>query len=82
MSTTNLAWFKSSYSGGDGDSCVEVALSWHKSSYSGGSGDSCVEVAACPTTIHVRDSKVTEGPQLALAPSAWTNFVTYAATGA
>ncbi|MGW2507844.1 DUF397 domain-containing protein [Streptomyces scopuliridis] len=25
MSTTELAWFKSSYSGGDGDSCVEVA---------------------------------------------------------
>lgn len=79
MSTTNLAWFKSSYSSGDGDSCVEVALSWHKSSYSGSSGDSCVEVAACPTTIHVRDSKVTEGPQLALAPGAWTSFVTYAA---
>ncbi|MGW0826677.1 DUF397 domain-containing protein [Streptomyces sp. NPDC002845] len=45
MSTTELAWFKSSYSGGDGDDCVEVALSWRKSSYSsGGSGD-CVEVA-------------------------------------
>ncbi|MEU9747728.1 DUF397 domain-containing protein [Streptomyces niveus] len=82
MSTTELAWFKSSYSGGDGDSCVEVALSWHKSTYSGGSGDSCVEVAACPTTIHVRDSKVTDGPQLALAPGAWTHFVTYAAAGA
>ncbi|MFC9605926.1 DUF397 domain-containing protein [Streptomyces niveus] len=82
MSTTNLAWFKSSYSGGDGDSCVEVALSWHKSTYSSGSGDSCVEVAACPTTIHVRDSKVTDGPQLALAPGAWTHFVTYAAAGA
>ncbi len=27
MSTTPLAWFKSSYSGGSGDSCVEVALS-------------------------------------------------------
>lgn len=82
MSTRNLAWFKSSYSGGDGDSCLEVALSWHKSTYSGSSGDSCVEVAACPTTIHVRDSKVTEGPQLALAPGAWTTFVTYAAAEA
>lgn len=78
MSTTELAWFKSSYSGGDGDSCVEVALSWHKSSYSTGDGDDCVEVAACPTTVHVRDSKVQEGPQLALAPSAWTSFVAYA----
>jgi hypothetical protein len=26
MSTTELAWFKSSYSGGGGDNCVEVAL--------------------------------------------------------
>ncbi|CAM5610435.1 DUF397 domain-containing protein [Streptomyces chartreusis] len=26
MSTTELAWFKSSYSGTQGDSCVEVAL--------------------------------------------------------
>ncbi|GAA4903780.1 DUF397 domain-containing protein [Streptomyces coeruleoprunus] len=79
MSTTiELAWFKSSYSTGSGDSCVEVALSWHKSSYSGGDGDDCVEVAACPTTVHVRDSKVPEGPQLALSPSSWTAFVTYA----
>ncbi|MFF3735699.1 DUF397 domain-containing protein [Streptomyces sp. NPDC002476] len=78
MNTTDLAWFKSSYSGSSGDSCVEVALSWHKSTYSSGSGDSCVEVAACPTTVHVRDSKVEQGPQLALAPTAWTDFVAYA----
>lgn len=77
-STTELAWFKSSYSGGSGDSCVEVALSWHKSSYSGSQGDSCVEVATCPTTVHIRDSKVEAGPQLALAPAAWTRFVSYA----
>ncbi|MFI7365982.1 DUF397 domain-containing protein [Streptomyces sp. NPDC050149] len=29
MSTTELNWFKSSYSGGDGDNCVEVALRPH-----------------------------------------------------
>ncbi|GAA3991947.1 DUF397 domain-containing protein [Streptomyces plumbiresistens] len=27
MSTTELDWFKSSYSGSDGDNCVEVAMS-------------------------------------------------------
>ncbi|MGI3229360.1 DUF397 domain-containing protein [Streptomyces sp. GTA36] len=27
MRTTELAWFKSSYSGSDGDDCVEVAAS-------------------------------------------------------
>ena len=75
MSTSELAWFKSSYSsGGDGD-CVEVALSWHKSSYSsGGSGD-CVEIATCPSTIHIRDSKAKQGPQFALSPAAWTEFI-------
>ncbi|WP_406184405.1 DUF397 domain-containing protein [Streptomyces sp. NBC_01006] len=43
--STELAWFKSSYSGGSGGECVEVALDWSKSSYSGGSGGDCVEVA-------------------------------------
>ncbi|MEU6954065.1 DUF397 domain-containing protein [Streptomyces sp. NPDC045714] len=61
MSTTPLAWFKSSYSSGDGDSCVEVA--------------------ACPSTVHVRDSKLDESPQLALAPAAWVPFLAYAAQG-
>ncbi|MER7809769.1 DUF397 domain-containing protein [Streptomyces sp900116325] len=59
MSTTDLAWFKSSYSSG--------------------SGDSCVEVATCPDAVHVRDSKVEEGPQLTLSPASWAGFVAYAA---
>ncbi|MBX9422197.1 DUF397 domain-containing protein [Streptomyces lateritius] len=75
MSTTDLAWFKSSYSSGDDGDCVEVALSWHKSSYSSGSGDNCVEVATCPSTVHVRDSKNPDGPQFAVAPDAWTGFL-------
>ncbi|MGW4701129.1 DUF397 domain-containing protein [Streptomyces sp. NPDC004285] len=75
---SELAWFKSSYSGGtDGESCVEVA--WRKSSYSSSSeGDSCIEVAATPATVHVRDSKNLGGPQLALTPAAWAGFVSYA----
>ncbi|MFD0367423.1 DUF397 domain-containing protein [Streptomyces sp. NPDC059071] len=52
---------------------------WFKSSYSSGSeGDSCIEVATTPDTIHIRDSKCTDGPQLALAPAAWAGFVAYA----
>lgn len=78
MSTEALDWFKSSHSGGEGGECLEVAYDWRKSSYSSGEGGECVEVAAHPTTIHVRDSKNTEGPQLALAPGAWTAFLTYA----
>ncbi|MFB6843311.1 DUF397 domain-containing protein [Streptomyces sp. NPDC056373] len=54
-------------------------LAWFKSSYSSSSeGDSCVEVAEEPGTVHVRDSKVAEGPQLAFAPAAWADFVPYA----
>ncbi|MFJ2058976.1 DUF397 domain-containing protein [Streptomyces sp. NPDC087908] len=77
MSTTELTWFKSSYSGGSGDNCVEVALAWHKSSYSSGDGDgdNCVEVASCPSIVHVRDSKNPTGPQLALTPATWTEFL-------
>ncbi|MFE5595657.1 DUF397 domain-containing protein [Streptomyces sp. NPDC056549] len=78
---SELAWFKSSYSGGtDGESCVEVA--WRKSSYSSSSeGDSCVEVATTPVTVHVRDSKCLGGPQLAFLPGAWAGFVSYATAG-
>ncbi|MFC7261735.1 DUF397 domain-containing protein [Streptomyces lutosisoli] len=79
MSTTELNWFKSSYSGSDGDDCIEVALAWKKSTYSGDSSGDCVEVATCPTTIHIRDSKNTRGPQLTLSPTAWTDFVEFAA---
>jgi hypothetical protein len=54
-------------------------LAWFKSSYSDGpEGDSCVEIATTPGTIHVRDSKNTEGPRLGFAPEAWVDFVTYA----
>ncbi|MEV8532919.1 DUF397 domain-containing protein [Streptomyces sp. NPDC051211] len=70
-----LSWQKSSYSGSQGDDCVEVALPWHKSTYSSGEGDSCVEVASCADTVHVRDSKVTAGPELGLSPVAWAAFV-------
>ncbi|MFJ8712284.1 DUF397 domain-containing protein [Streptomyces violaceus] len=58
MSTSELAWFKSSYSsGGDGD---------------------CVEIATCPDTIHIRDSKNKQGPQLILSPTTWAAFLTHA----
>ncbi|GHE12401.1 DUF397 domain-containing protein [Streptomyces alanosinicus] len=83
MSTAELHWFKSSYSDSSEPSdCVEVALAWSKSSYSDSSnGNDCVEVAPTPTTIHIRDSKYTEGPQLAVVPTAWTEFLPYAARG-
>ncbi|MGW0548535.1 DUF397 domain-containing protein [Streptomyces altiplanensis] len=78
MNIDEPTWFKSSYSGGAGGDCLEVAYDWRKSSYSSGEGGECVEIAAHPTTIHVRDSKVTDGPQLAVAPASWAAFVSYA----
>ena len=55
-------------------------LAWFKSSYSDTGGGNCVEVAICPHTIHVRDSKqLSAGPQLALAPDAWAEFIAFAA---
>ncbi|MDH6126026.1 DUF397 domain-containing protein [Kitasatospora sp. GP82] len=77
--STELEWFKSSYSGTGGGNCIEVAVSWHKSSYSGTEGGDCIEVAACADTVHVRDSKDKSGPQLAFTPTAWAEFVAYAA---
>ncbi|KOU30137.1 toxin [Streptomyces sp. WM6372] len=70
-----MQWFKSSYSGSEGDDCIEVALSWHKSTYSGSEGDSCVEVAACADAVHIRDSKLTASPELAVHPATWTAFL-------
>ncbi|MGO4422082.1 DUF397 domain-containing protein [Streptomyces sp. MCAF7] len=54
---------------------------WFKSSYSGSDGDDCVEVAKGTLAIHVRDSKDPRGPEIALSPTAWTEFVAYAAQG-
>ncbi|MEW1546000.1 DUF397 domain-containing protein [Streptomyces tsukubensis] len=70
------AWFKSSYSGNNGNSCVEVA--WFKSSYSNGNGNNCVEVADLATRVGVRDSKQSNGPALTVTPAAWAAFVGYA----
>ncbi|MFI8349029.1 DUF397 domain-containing protein [Streptomyces sp. NPDC085596] len=79
--TSTLRWFKSSYSDSTGGHCVETAYTWRKSSYSDSQGGQCVEVASCPDTIHVRDSKQSNGPLLAVTPTAWTAFLTDARQG-
>ncbi|NLU66075.1 DUF397 domain-containing protein [Streptomyces sp. HNM0574] len=79
IDTQAMKWFKSSHSAGNGGECVEVAMAWRKSSHSAGNGGECVEIAACPGVLHVRDSKVTGGPVLDVAPGAWAEFVAYAA---
>ncbi|MFE6175388.1 DUF397 domain-containing protein [Streptomyces sp. NPDC056464] len=52
-------------------------LRWFKSSYSDSSGGACVEVAPCPhptPTIHIRDSKNPDGPNLTVSGGAWAAF--------
>lgn len=55
---------KSSFSGGENGSCVELA--WRTSSFSGANGGDCVEVGRSATVFGVRDSKNTDGPVLTL----------------
>ncbi|GHE85441.1 DUF397 domain-containing protein [Streptomyces longispororuber] len=52
-----------------------MTLEWFKSSHSTADGPSCVEVAATPRTVHVRDSKDPDGPQLTITPAAWADFI-------
>ncbi|MFG2782780.1 DUF397 domain-containing protein [Streptomyces prunicolor] len=51
-------------------------LHWFKSSFSDTSDpNDCVEVATAPGTIHVRDSKNTQGPRFAVTTATWTEFL-------
>jgi hypothetical protein len=46
---------------------------WRKSTTSG--DGNCVEVAAVPAAVGLRDSKDQQGPVVAMAPAAWTAFI-------
>ncbi|MFF5957120.1 DUF397 domain-containing protein [Streptomyces luteogriseus] len=54
-------------------------LAWYKSSYSSSASGDCLEVATDPETIHIRDSKNRQGPELRLSLTAWAAFLTHAA---
>ncbi|MFB7655770.1 MULTISPECIES: DUF397 domain-containing protein [unclassified Streptomyces] len=52
-------------------------LAWFKSSYSDGpDGDTCVEIAHAPGAVHIRDSKIADGPRFAVGGAAWVAFMT------
>lgn len=75
MKISSTEWRKSSYSGGSGGDCLEVAT-WRKSTHSGGDGGNCLEVAdAHPSVVPVRDSKNPDGPKLVFRAAAWSAFV-------
>ncbi|MER6130611.1 DUF397 domain-containing protein [Streptomyces sp. NPDC001815] len=62
--STDLKWFKSSYSGDQGGECVEIAIA---------------ETPLTPAaTIHIRDSKALTAPAaptLKVAPATWSAFL-------
>ncbi|MFI6941332.1 DUF397 domain-containing protein [Streptomyces sp. NPDC050418] len=62
--TSNLQWFKSSYSSDSGGECVEVAFA-HLAT-------------ARNETVHVRDSKTPTHPHLTLTAPTWTTFLDWA----
>ncbi|QQM41665.1 DUF397 domain-containing protein [Streptomyces liliifuscus] len=62
--STDLNWFKSSYSGSQGGECLEIAIAQ-------------TAPAAIPTTIHVRDSKTPAAPTLRVTPAPWTAFLAH-----
>lgn len=66
---TTAVWRKSSWSGGNGGNCVEVAAL-------AGTGETG------PALIAVRDSKDPEGPRLAFTPAQWRAFTAGVKAGA
>jgi len=63
--STDLNWFKSSYSSGQGGECVEIAIAW----------------TAAPATVHIRDSKTPTAPTLTVTPTTWSAFLPYVGHG-
>ncbi|GAA2292886.1 DUF397 domain-containing protein [Streptomyces kunmingensis] len=78
---TSATWHKSTYSGGEGNNCLEVAqdfpgAAWRKSTYSGGQGGDCLEVTPdFPGLVPVRDSKDPHGPKLVFRAEPWSAFI-------
>ena len=63
--STELQWFKSSYSSSEGGQCLEVAVTGRESGVA--------------PAVHIRDSKNPTGPTLQVTPATWAAFTTYAA---
>jgi hypothetical protein len=61
MDLTGAAWRKSSFSGGNGGACVEVAIVSGGTEASGGA-------------VALRDSKNPTGPALLFTPDEWREF--------
>ncbi|HVK26550.1 MAG TPA: DUF397 domain-containing protein [Actinokineospora sp.] len=69
----NAEFRKSTFSGGESGSCVELA--WRKSTFSGGANGSCVEIGRADDLFGIRDSKNVTGPVLELSGVRGRTFV-------
>ncbi|ATE57814.1 DUF397 domain-containing protein [Actinosynnema pretiosum] len=79
--TRDTGWFKSTYSSGGSNGCVEVRFTdWHKSTHSSAGSNACVEVQHAGTTVGVRDSKNPTGPAFRFTAAAWSAFTRGLAT--
>jgi hypothetical protein len=67
-------WRKSTHSGGNGGSCVEVGT-WHKSTHSGANGTDCIEVATAPAGVLARDITNRAGAILTIPAPAWRTLL-------
>lgn len=86
MDLDRLAWRTSTFSGENGNSCVEVApvptgAAWRTSSFSGENGASCIEVAPVPTGVAVRDTKDRSRAPHRHSAAAWRAFLAAVRTG-
>lgn len=59
-----VTWRKSSHSGTDENTCVEVAAVWRTSSYTGSNEATCVEVAAAGTNRGCSSTRESEPIEL------------------
>ena len=76
MDGISADWRKSSFSGSNGGTCVEVGT-WRKSSFSGSGGGQCVEVGTgrAAGAVLVRDTtEHGHGPVLRVSLQTWRAF--------
>ncbi|GAA4241540.1 hypothetical protein GCM10022254_70790 [Actinomadura meridiana] len=84
MRSDHDTWRKSTHSGQEGTTCVELAnlgTTWRTSSHTGQEGGTCVELASLGVVIGVRDSTDPQGPVLQFSRPAVAGLVRRIKTG-
>jgi hypothetical protein len=74
------SWNPDVRKGGSVSESEHADLTWRKSSASGEAGG-CVEIAMTPTSVHVRNSRHSRGPELEFLHQEWAAFLVGARNG-